>query len=412
MTSDLGVWSVRLLALGAMLTVLFLLPPAARADDAFRQFIESLWPNAQALGVSRGTFDTATRGLEPDLTLPDLAIAGRPERPEPGQPEFVQTPADYLRETSFVRLAAQGRKLGAQYRETLTRIEQEFGVPGTIVLAIWGRESNYSTNYGGRDAIQVLATQAYVGRRKEFFRNEFLYALKMLEDSVPRTKLRSSWGGAMGLTQFLPSEYYKYGVDFEHKGGVDIWTSVPDALASAAKQLVGEGWERDKPWAYEVRVPANVDCTLANPDHKKPLAEWLNRGFALAHGRKPRPRDLTEPASLLLPAGIYGPGFLIFHNYFALKEYNFSDLYVLFVGHLADRLTDERPFETPWSKVVQLKTADLERMQRLLTARGFYADKIDGKAGMKTRLALGAYQKANGLKLDCWPTASALAHMQ
>ena len=134
MTSDLGVWSVRLLALGAMLTVLFLLPPAARADDAFRQFIESLWPNAQALGVSRGTFDTATRGLEPDLTLPDLAIAGRPERPEPGQPEFVQTPADYLRETSFVRLAAQGRKLGAQYRETLTRIEQEFGVPGTIVL--------------------------------------------------------------------------------------------------------------------------------------------------------------------------------------------------------------------------------------------------------------------------------------
>jgi len=118
------------------------------------------------------------------------------------------------------------------------------------------------------------------------------------------------------------------------------------------------------------------------------------------------------PGSLLLPAGIYGPGFLIFHNYFALKEYNFSDLYVLFVGHLADRLTDERPFETPWSKVVQLKTADLERMQRLLTARGFYADKIDGKAGMKTRLALGAYQKANGLKLDCWPTAAVLAHMQ
>jgi lytic murein transglycosylase len=383
----------------------------ARADDAFRQFLESLWPEARNLGVSRATFDMATHGLEPDLGLPDLAVPGRPERPPPGQPEFVQTPADYLKEASFERLAARGRRLYAEYRETLTGIEQEFGVPGNIVLAIWGRESDYSTRYGGRDAIQMLATQAYAGRRKQFFRNEFIYALKMLEDGVPRSQLRSSWGGAMGLTQFLPSEYYKYGVDFEHKGRVDIWTSVPDALASAAKQLVGEGWERDKPWAYEVRVPRNVDCTLADPDHKMPLAEWLKRGFALAHGRKPRPRDLTEPASLLLPAGIYGPGFLIFHNYFALKEYNFSDLYVLFVGHLADRIAGERAFETPWEKVVQLKTADLERMQQVLTARGFYQDKIDGKAGMKTRLALGAFQKANGLRLDCWPTADVLTRM-
>jgi lytic murein transglycosylase len=393
------------------LAIIAALVSPARADEAFRAFIESLWPDAQKLGVSRATFDLATRGLQPDLTLPDLNIPGRPERPPPGQPEFVQTPADYLKETTFVRLAARGRKLYADYRGTLTRIEQEFGVPGPIVLAIWGRESDYSTRYGGRDAIQMLATQAYAGRRKQFFRNEFIYALKMLEDGVPRSQLRSSWGGAMGLTQFLPSEYYKYGVDFEHKGRVDIWTSVPDALASAAKQLVGEGWERDKPWAYEVRVPPNVDCTLADPDHKMPLAEWLKRGFALAHGRKPRPRDLAEPASLLMPAGIYGPGFLIFHNYFALKEYNFSDLYVLFVGHLADRIAEERSFETPWGKVVQLKTADLERMQQVLTARGFYQDKIDGKAGMKTRLALGAFQKANGLRLDCWPTADVLNKM-
>jgi len=383
----------------------------ARADDAFHQFLESVWPEAQKMGVVRATFDAATRGLEPDLSLPDLDIPGRPERPPPGQPEFVQTPADYLKETSFTRLSAKGRQLLAQYGATLAAIEQEFGVPGKIVLAIWGRESDYSTHYGGRDAIQMLATQAYTGRRKPFFRNELVYALKMLQDGVPRSQLRSSWGGAMGLTQFLPSEYYKYGVDFEHKGRVDIWTSVPDALASAAKQLVGEGWERDKPWAYEVRVPPNVDCTIANPDQKKPLADWLKRGFTLAQGRKPRPRDLNEPASLLLPAGSYGPGFLIFHNYFALKEYNFSDLYVLFVGHLADRIVGERPFETPWQKVVQLKTADLEHMQRVLTARGFYQDKIDGKAGMKTRLGLGAFQKANGLKLDCWPTAEVLSRM-
>ena len=384
----------------------------ALGDAAFQQWLASLWPDAKALGVSRATFEAATRGLEPDLALPDLVLPGRPKKLPAGQPEFVQTPADYIREPAIERLAADGRKLYAQYRAPLDGIEKQFGVPPTIVLAIFGRESDYGRAKDTRSAIQVLATQAYVGKRKDKFRQEFLLALKILEDGhIKLADMKSSWAGAMGLTQFLPSEYYKYGVDFEHKGRVDIWTSVPDALASAAKQLVGEGWQRDKPWAYEVRVPANVDCTVANPDQKMPLAEWLKRGFVLANGRKPRPRDLNEPASLLLPAGIYGPGFLIFHNYFALKEYNFSDLYVLFVGHLADRIAGERAFETPWQNVAQLKTADLERMQRVLTARGFYQDKIDGKAGMKTRLALGAFQKANGLKLDCWPTAEVLSRM-
>src|SRR5258708_16058270 len=217
----------------------------------------------------------------------------------------------------------------------------------------------------------------------------------MLQDGIPRGEMRSSWGGAMGLTQFLPSEFYKYGVDFDGDGKVDIWTSVPDALASAAKQLIGEGWEPGKPWAYEVRVPADVDCTTADPDRKMPLADWLKRGFTLANGRKPSPRDLAEPASLLLPAGVYGPGFLIFHNYFALKEYNFSDLYVLFVGHLSDRIADPRPFETPWKPIVQLLTAQLEEMQKRLTALGLYTDKLDGKAGMKARLSLAALQQGN-----------------
>jgi lytic murein transglycosylase len=393
----------------AIVVILAALP--ARADDAFHQFLESLWPEAQKIGVARTTFDAATQGLQPDLTLPDLDVPGRPERPPPGQPEFVQTPADYLKESSFERLAARGRKLYAEHRDTLTRIEQEFGVPGPIVLAIWGRESDYSTRYGGRDAIQILATQAYTGKRKQFFRDELIYALRMLQDGVPRTLLRASWGGAMGLTQLLPSEYYKHGVDFERKGRVDIWTSVPDALASAAKQLADKGWQRGERWAYEVRAPANLDCTTADPDQTMPVADWLKRGFVPAHGRKLNAAELSRKAALLLPAGTHGPAFLITPNYHVIKSYNFSDLYVLFVGHLADRIAGERPFETPWEKVVQLKTADLERMQRLLTARGFYQDKIDGKAGMKTRLALGAFQKANGLKLDCWPTAEVLNRM-
>jgi len=384
---------------------------AASADAAFQQWLQSVWPEAQRLGVSRATFDEAVRGLEPDLSLQDLAIPGRVQ-PQPGQPEFVQTPGEYLRETSLTRLAARGRALATQHRDTLARIERDFGVPGSIVLAIWGRETDYGGYSLPYDAIRVLATQAYTGKRKDLFRIEFLYALKMLQDGVPRARLRSSWGGAMGLTQFLPSEYYKYAADFDGDGRADIWTSVPDALASAAKQLSGKGWQAARAWAYEVRAPKDVDCTIAEPSRTAPLGEWIKRGYVPLGGRAPTAAELAEPASLLMPEGTYGPAFLTLKNYYVIKDYNFSDLYVLFVGNLADRIAGGSGFVTPWSKASQLHTADVEQMQRTLTRLGLYQDKIDGKAGMLTRAALGAYQKANGLKLDCWPTPAVLAHMQ
>jgi len=380
------------------------------ADDAFQQWLQGTWPDAQKLGVSRATFDSAIKGLEPDLSLPDLAIPGKPEK-QPQQPEFVQTPGQYLREATFQRLAAQGQQLAAQYKSALARIEKQFGVPGNVVLAIWARETDYGHQHDGLDAIRVLATQAYTGKRKDFFRNEFLYALKMLQDGVPRNDLRSSWGGAMGLTQFLPSEYYKFAVDLDGDGRADIWRSVPDALASAAKQLKDKGWRAGEPWAIEVRVPAAVDCTLAEPSHTMPIGEWLKRGYVPTNGRKVKPAELAIEASLLLPEGTYGPGFLTPKNYYVLKDYNYSDLYVLFVGHLSDRIAGGKPFEHPWSKNAQLKTTSVEAMQQKLTALGLYHDKIDGKAGMLTRAALGDYQKKNGLKIDCWPTADVLTHM-
>ena len=391
---------------------------AFAADAAFQAWLQSLWPQAQALGVSRATFDMATRRLEPDLSLPELVIPGRPERKEPGQPEFVETPADYLKETTFDRLAAQGRKLNDQYRPTLTAIERQFGVAPTVVLAIFGRETDYGRARDTHNAVRVLATQAYYGKRKDKFRDEFLLALRMLDQGyVKLADMKSSWAGAMGLTQLLPSEFYKYAVDFDGDGRLDIWNSVPDALASAAKQLVDKGWQRDLRWSYEVLAPNDVDCTIGVPDNTLPIGEWLRRGFVPAYGRKLSPAERAEPASLLQPAGLYGPAFLATKNYFVIKEYNFSDLYVLFVGHLSDRILDPRPFETtsfetPWGKVAQLPTRDLNRMQQILTARGYYHDKIDGKAGMKTRAALGEYQKRNGLKVDCWPTAALLAHME
>jgi len=388
-------------------------PAAAAADPLFQKWLADLWPQAQAMGVSRRTFDAAIRGVEPDLTLPDLDLPGREGTPPRGQAEFVQTPADYIKEANIARLAEQAKKLAAEHNRTLAAIEQKFGVPGNVLLAIWGRETAFGGYKLPKPAITVLATQAYYGRRKDMFRQELLYAFKMLDEGhVKLSEMKSSWGGAMGLTQFLPSEFFKLAVDFDGDGKKDIWNSVPDALASAAQQLVSKGWQRGTRWAYEVRAPQGVDCTIGVPEVTQPLGEWLRQGYVLAYGRKPTAAELNEPASLLLPEGTYGPAFLTMKNYYVIKEYNFSDLYVLFVGHLSERINDPRPFETSWSKNTQLRTAQVESMQRTLTKLGLYKDKIDGKAGMLTRSALGTYQKANRIKVDCWPTAAVLDDMR
>lgn len=386
--------------------------PAFSADAGFTNFIASLWPEAQQAGVSRATFDAQTRGLEPDYKLPDLLLRGRPSTGAPSQAEFVQVPADYVKEASIARLAAHGRMLMQQHAATLKAIEQRFGVPGTIILAIWGRETDYGRYALPYDGLRVLATQAYVGRRKDQYRGEFIEALKLIQNGdVTRKDLRTSWGGATGLTQFLPSELSKHGVDFDGDGHINIWTSVPDALASAAQQLKNKGWVPGLRWAYEVRAPRNADCTQGVPEVTKPIAQWLREGFVPVRGLRLSAAEQAQEASLLQPEGIYGPAFLTTKNYFVIKEYNFSDLYVLFVGHLADRMTDGQPFATPWSAPTQLRSADVEAMQKHLTRLGLYASKLDGKAGMQTRAALGAYQKKAGLNVDCWPSADVLRAM-
>lgn len=385
---------------------------AAAADSGFTQFIASLWPEAQKAGVSRKTFDEQTRGLEPDYKLPDLILPGRPATGAPSQAEFVQVPSDYIKEASIERLAGEGRRLSVQHRATLAAIEKRIGVPGSIILAIWGRETDYGRYALPYDGLRVLATQAYVGRRKDQYRGEFIAGLKLIDDGdVTRKNFTSSWGGATGLTQFLPSELAKHGVDFDGDGRVDIWRSVPDALASAAQQLVNKGWQPGVRWAYEVRAPANADCTQGVPEVTKPIGEWLRAGFVPVRGEKLSAAEQAQDASLLQPEGIYGPSFLATKNYFVIKEYNFSDLYVLFVGHLGDRIVNLPPFATPWSASTQMRTTDVVAMQNNLTKLGLYNSKVDGKAGMQTRAALGAFQKSTGLKVDCWPSDAVLRAM-
>ena len=286
----MGSQVVRLLACILLAAGLLAAPRALAADPEFQRFLQSVWPEAQKLGVSRETFDAATRGLEPDMTLPEVAAPGRPTRPD-SQPEFVQTPADYVRESSIANLASRGKKLAEEHRAMLAKIEQRFGVPASILLAIWGRETGYGGAKLPHNAIRVLATQAYLGKRKDFFRNELLAALKILQDGdVTRADMRSSWAGAMGYTQLLPSDFFNYAVDFDGDGRRDIWNSIPDALASAAAQLVGKGWQRGKRWAYEVRMPpSSVDCTVAEPSVTMPIGEWVKRGFVRPMGGGCRP---------------------------------------------------------------------------------------------------------------------------
>ena len=382
------------------------------ADAAFTQFVASLWPEAQQAGVSRAVFDRETRALEPDYKLPDLLLPGRPSTGAPSQAEFVQVPADYVKEASIARLAAEGQRLMIQHRATLAAIDQRFGVPGAIILAIWGRETDYGRHALPYDGLRVLATQAYVGRRKDQYRGEFIEALKLIQNGdVTRKNLRTSWGGATGLTQFLPSELHKHGVDFDGDGHINIWTSVPDALASAAQQLKNKGWQPGLRWAYEVLAPRNADCTQGVPEVTKPISQWAREGYIPVRGLRLSAAEQAQSASLLQPEGIYGPAFLTTKNYFVIKEYNFSDLYVLFVGHLADRMANGPPFATPWSASTQMRSTDVETMQKHLTQIGLYSSKLDGKAGMQTRAALGAYQKKAGLKVDCWQSADVLRAM-
>jgi membrane-bound lytic murein transglycosylase B len=259
----------------------------------------------------------------------------------------------------------------------------------------------------------VLATEAYAGRRKELFERQFVDGLRMVQEGVIAPQdMKSSWAGAMGLVQFMPEDYFKYAVDQDGDGKKDIWHSVPDALGSLAKNLQGINWNNRHPWGFEVRAPAKVDCSLGYLDIRKPVSEWAAMGIAPVKGGEFPPEVLTWEASLLQPAGIFGPAFLTFDNFQVIREYNKSDLYALFVGNLADRIRGGGGFSQPWQRIVQVPTSDVEDMQKRLTGLGLYGDTVDGKAGGRTRAAVGAYQKRFGLPQTCWPTAEIVTHLK
>lgn len=385
----------------------------AQSRPTFSAWLDGFWPEAQSAGISRATFDRAFAGLTPDLSLPDLVLAEKPHTRPSGQAEFSRTPEQYINREQIMRLARQGRELAARHEAILDRVEAEIGIDRAIVLAIWGRETAFGSHHPRHDVIRVLATQAYVGRRQDLFRGELIHALRLLQDGVvTRNAMRGSWAGAMGLTQFMPSEFYASGVDLDHDGKLDLFGSTADALGSAGKQLKQKGWIKGLPWGIEVRLGPKVDCAQEGPANGRPIGEWARLGVTRADG-KPFARTLLEhEAYLMSPAGAFGPSFLATENFKAIRAYNMSDLYAVFVGHLSDRIAGGGDFKTPWRDVRQLPDREIAEIQAQLKKRGASIDKIDGKIGSNTRWQIGQYERSVRMKVGCWPRQEVLEHLR
>ncbi|MCT8998292.1 lytic murein transglycosylase [Chelativorans intermedius] len=397
-----------ILGAGILLLAALLASPAAMAQNVDRLFARwlagDLWKEAQARGISAATFNAALGGVKPNLELPDLVLPGE-SAPRGGvqhQAEF-RAPAAYFRHVEGV--VAGGRRLARRHAATLAAVERRYGVPRGIVLAIWGRESGFGSASIPHDAFEVLATKAFLSTRKAMFREEVLAALEMVERRGVRPEtMRSSWAGALGQPQFLPTSYLRYAVDFDGDDRADIWNSVPDTLASIANYLASHGWLAGRDWGFEVIVPPGVSCTLEGPDQGRPIADWAAMGVVRMGGRAFPVHELRGEGYLMMPAGRRGPAFLVTPNFYRLKDYNESDLYALFVGHAADRIMyGDIVFAAPWQPVDRLSRADIATLQRALQARGHDVGGADGLAGFKTRRSIGRWQEQAGRPATCFP---------
>jgi lytic murein transglycosylase len=399
-------------ALLAALALIVALPAFAAVDRpaverAFQTWIDKdLWPDAKAAGVSRATFDRAFAGVTLDWTMPELQPPGASPvlPPNTAQAEF-RDPGAYFRESILQRLVITGRQKLEQWRQPLAAIARRYGISPAMLVAIWGKESGFGSEDLPKRVVPALAAEAFIGLRKDYFRGELIAALKILERSeITPDQMRASWAGAMGQSQIMPSEYLASAVDFDGDGRADIWSSVPDSLATTANVIAAHGWEANRGWGIEAHVPPAVACTLEGPDQGKPMAEWRKLGITRADGG-PLPPDKGRNY-LLMPAGRYGPAFIVTDNFYRLKAYNNSDLYALYIGHLADRFSDNRPFAGSWSAPGGFTRAEVKAMQDRLVVTGYDVGKADGLVGYKTRIAIGLWQTKHGQAATCWPDAT------
>ncbi len=363
-------------------------------SETFDAFVAALWRDAQAQGITRATFDAGLAGVMPDGRVTGAMLRA----PEYGKPFGV-----------YVNALASPSRLGdairksAQWADTLRAVEKKFGVPAPILVSIWGVESSFGEAQDHWDVFRSLATLAQAHFQEPFFHDELLSAFKMLQSSnIPRRQFLGSYAGAMGQAQFMPSSFLKYAVDFDGDGRADIWTDVPDVLASIANYLQKSGWQSGLPWGFEVIVPPGFDYQTSRGS----FPDWAKRGFKRADGSE---IPINGDAILFLPSGAGGPAFLVTQNFVVLKTYNNSDAYALSVAHLADRLYGLGPIRAAWpANDFQPSRTERIALQRKLASLGYKVTDFDGHIDFDLRDDIRAMQRKFGMIPDGYTSRTLL----
>lgn len=320
-------------------------------------------------------------------------------------------PGKYFNRNSVDGATRIGKQMAARYADTLARVEQRTGVPGRIVLAIWGRESGYGQVPIRHNVFRVLGTKGFMSTRKAYFADELIAALQIAEAGhAPEAAMKSSWAGALGQPQFMPTSFLKYAADGNGDGKADIWRSEADTLASIGNYLARHGWVSGRDWGFEVNVPAAVSCALEGPDRGKRIADWAAMGITRVSGRPFPAHESRGEGYLMMPAGRNGPAFIVTPNFYVLKDYNTSDLYALFVGHVGDRIRyNVGDFQGRWGRMDRLYRSEIAAAQRVLEGMGKDVGGADGLPGYKTRRSIGEWQAAQGMASTCFPDKKIVA---
>lgn len=408
--------------LTCLLLLILVLPLPAVAQDRAkveRQFQswldQTIWPQARARGVSRATFQSAFEGVRLNWKLPDLVPpgSGTSTPKKQSQAEF-GSPGKYFNRGSVQGATSVGRQMAKRHAATLARVEQRTGVPGRIILGIWGRESGYGRVDIPHDVFEVLGTKGFMSTRAAYFTGELIAALEIAQAGhAPGKAMKSSWAGALGQPQFMPSSFLKYAADGDGDGRADIWRSEADTIASIGNYLARHGWVQGRDWGFEVRVPDTVSCTLEGPDQGRRISAWEAMGITRVSGRPFPDHERRAEGYLLMPAGRHGPAFIVTPNFYVLKDYNMSDLYALFVGHVGDRIQyGVGDFSARWGDVGRMLRSDIARMQRALEKMGHDVGGADGLPGFKTRRSIGRWQEATGQDATCFPRPEMSARLR
>jgi len=382
------------------------LAPAATdvssAPQGFAQWVDGVRNAARAAGISETTLHAA---------FDDVHELPRVVQLDQAQPEFTRSIWDYLDSAVSPQRVVRGQDKLQQVRADADAAATRYGVPASTLAAIWGMESNYGSNYGDIPTIDALATLGFEGRRESWARNQLLAALKILQNGdIDRAHMVGSWAGAMGQTQFLPSNFLAYAVDADGDGRRDIWGSMADVMASTANFLARSGWQPGQSWGAEVQLPPGFDVSRADTQVKQSTGQWAEEGIRSMDGS---PLPAIDTAEILLPAGVRGPAFLVGTNFRTILRYNNSTSYALAVSLLSQRLDNGPSVQAPWPRDQQTLTrAQIQALQTALNQRGFATGTPDGFMGPATREGLRRYQRSLGLPADGYPAIDLLIRLQ